>query len=253
MNQSTITTHAVLIGLTPLIPIPFLDDLVKLYFYRRLVRSLASRHKLSLSTDETNILAEDRGQVSIRGCLFGILEYIVKRLIRKLIIVLEWHRAIDLVTQAYYAGYLIDYAFQQGLYAAGAPQQAIRLRSAIDTARKNANVSLVRNIVKSSFNQSRALVLDAVRQVTRSLKDIAFRRRWIWRRRQKVTEEAVAEKLEQESANVRGTLGTLISNLQDYLDILMEEHQDHFERLQERLRAALQSSEARERSDRPLK
>ena len=253
MNQSTITTHAVLIGLTPLIPIPFLDDLVKSYFYRRLVRSLASRHKLSLTTDEINSLAEDRGQVSIRGCFFGILEYIVKRLIRKLIIVLEWHRAIDLVTQAYYAGYLIDYAFQQGWYAPGDSQQAIRLRSAIDTARKNANVSLVRNIVKSSFNQSRGLVLDAVRQVTRSLKDIAFRRRWIWRRRQKVTEEAVAEKLEQESANVRGTLGTLISNLQEYFDTLMEEHQDHFEQLQERLRAALQSSEAREESGRALK
>ena len=246
MNQSTITTHAVLIGLTPLIPVPFLDDLVKSYFYRRLVRSLASRYKLSLSTDEINVLAEDRGQGSIRGCLFGIVEYIVKRLVRKLIIVLEWHRAIDLVTQAYYAGYLMDYAFQQGWFAPSDPQQAIKLRSAIDTARKNANVNLVRNIVKSSFNQSRALVLDAVRQVTRSLRDIAFRRRWIWRRRKQVAEEAVAEKLEEESANVRGTLSKLIATLQQYLDILMEENHEHFEDLQERLRTALQSSEAKE-------
>lgn len=246
MNQSTITTHAVLIGLTPLIPVPYLDDLVKSYFYKRLVRSLAARHKLSLSSEEINILAEDRGQGSIRGCLLGILEYIVKRLIRKLIILLEWHRAIDLVTQAYYAAYLMDYAFQQGWYAPGDPQRAVRLRTAIDTARKNANVNLVRNIVKSSFNQSRGLVLDAVRQVTRSLKDIAVRRRWIWRRRKQVAEAAVAEKLEEESANVRGTLSKLIATLQQYLDILMEENHEHFEDLQERLRIAFQPSEAKE-------
>ncbi|HKY53799.1 MAG TPA: hypothetical protein VJM08_05795, partial [Anaerolineales bacterium] len=87
-------------------------------------------------------------------------------------------------------------------------------------------------------------VLDAVRQVTRSLKDIAFRRRRFWRRKQaQVAEEVVAEKLEQESANVRGTLGKLISNIQDYLEVLMEEHQDHFERLQERLRVAHQPSQ----------
>ena len=244
MNQSIIITHAVLIGLTPLIPIPFLDDIVKTYFYRRLVRSLASRYKLTLSAEEINRLAEDQGRGAVKGCLLGTVEYVVKRLIRKLVIVLEWHRAIDLVTQAYYAGYLLDFAFQQGWYAPGDPQQAMKLRSAIDRARTNANVNLVRNIVKSSFNQSRGLVLDAVRQLTRSLKDIVVRRSRAGRRRQ-VAEETVAAKLEQESANIRGTLGKLISNLQDYLEIFMQEHQDHFERLQERLRVALQAPETK--------
>ena len=246
MNQSIIITHAVLIGLTPLIPIPFLDDLVKSFFYKRLVRSIASRHKLSLSAGEINALTEDRSRGTIRGCLFGLVEYIVKRLIRKLIIVLEWHRAIDTVTQAYYAGYLMDYSFQQGWYTPGDPQQALGLRSAMDTARKGANINLVRNIVKSSFNQSRGLVLDAVRQISGSLKDIAFRRRRFWFRRRKQTaavEDAVADKLEGESVKVRGTLSKLISTLQEYLDILMEEHKEHFEELQERLRAALQPAQ----------
>ena len=243
MNQSTIITHAVLIGLTPLIPIPFLDDLVKSFFYKRLVRALAARYSLVLNNTEINLLSEDRSRGLLKGCLLGTVEYIVKRLIRKLIIVLEWHRAIDTVTQAYYAGYLMDYAFQQGWYAAGDPAQAMRLRAAIDTARKDANLNLVRNIVKSSFNQSRGLVLDAVRQISFSLKDIAFRRSRLWFRRRKqaaAVEEAVAEKMEGESVRVKGTLSQLISTLQEYLDILLEEHAEHFEGLQERLRVALQ-------------
>ena len=150
MNQSIIITHAVLIGLTPLIPIPFLDDLVKSFFYKRFVRSLAARHKLSLSADEINTLAEDRNRVGIRGCLFGLIEYIVKRLIRKLIIVLEWHRAIDTVTQAYYAGYLMDYSFQQGWYTPGDPQQAIGLRSAIDAARGTQRAASTRRAVRDA-------------------------------------------------------------------------------------------------------
>ena len=42
-NQGTIATHAVLAGLTPLIPVPVVDDIAKNYFRRRMVRGLAPR------------------------------------------------------------------------------------------------------------------------------------------------------------------------------------------------------------------
>ena len=269
MNQTLIITHAVLIGLTPLIPVPVLDDLVKSFFYRRLVQSLTSRCKLTLSTSEINILAEDRGQGLVKGCLFGTLEYIVKRLIRKLTIVLEWRRAIDIVTHAYYVGYLMDYAFQRGWYTPGDPQRANQLRSAIETARMNANTDLVRRIVQSSFNQSRSVILRAVQQVSRSLQDIAFRRSRVWLRRQLAVrlrgraprlarwlykrlhfteaedaqatevENTVAEKLEQESPEVEGALQGLIARLETYLDALQKEHAEHFDRLQKRLEDSL--------------
>lgn len=271
MNQTLIVTHAVLIGLTPLIPIPVLDDLVKSFFYRRLVELLAFRHKLRLSASEVSILAEDRSQGIFKGCLIGTLEYIVKRLIRKLTIVLEWRRAIDIVTHTYYVGYLMDYAFAQGWYVPGDPQQALRLRSAIETARKNANTDLVKRIVQSSFNQSRATILGAVQQVSRSLQDIAFRRSRMWLRRQAAVrlrgrsprlarwlyrrlrfteaetaqvaevENTVAEKMEQESPKVEGALYGLISRLESYIDALQKEHQEHFEGLQTRLENALKA------------
>ena len=271
MNQTTIITNAVLIGLTPLIPVPLLDDFVKSFFYKRLVRSLASSYKLTLSTDEINILSEDRGQGVVRGCLIGTIEYIVKRLVSKLTVVLEWRRAIDIVTRAYYVGYLMDYAFQQGLYTPGDLRQADRFRSAIETARANANTQLVKRIVQSSFNQSRGVILRVVQQISRSLHDIAFRRSRVWLRRllavrlraraprlarwfatrlhfteaenaQAVeVENMVDEKLERESPEVEGALQGLISRLETYLDAFQKEHEEQFTRLQKRLKAALQT------------
>ena len=252
MNQTLIITHAVLIGLTPLIPVPVLDDLVKAFFYRRLVELLAFRHKLRLNPSEVNILAEDRSQNLFKGCLLGTLEYVVKRLIRKLTVVLEWRRAIDMVTRMYYVGYLMDYAFQQNWYVPGDPQHALRLRSAIETARMNANTNLVKRVVQSSFKRSRAMILGAVHQMSRSLQEIAFRRSRMWlHRRLRFTEvenaqvaeveHKVAEKMEQEAPKVEGALHGLISYLEEYLDAVQEEHQEHFEGLQNRLENALKT------------
>jgi hypothetical protein len=274
MNQTIIITHAVLIGLTPLIPVPVLDDLVKSFFYRRLVQSLATSHKLTLSANEMNILAEDRSQGLIKGCLIGTLEYIVKRLIRKLTIVLEWRRAIEIVTRTYYVGYLMDYAFQRGWYVPGDPQRADRLRSAIESAHRNANTDLVKRIVQAGFNESRKSIIKAVQQVSHSLQDIAFRQSRVWLRRQVVVrlrgraprlarwlyrrlrfseaenaqvaevENTIAEKLEQESPLVEGALHGLISRLQMYIDALQKENDEHFQGLQKRLEQALNPTSA---------
>ncbi len=267
MNQLTIITHAVFIGLTPLIPIPVLDDLVKAFFSKALVRSLASAHGLSLSAGEIDVLAEERGQGCVNGCLLGALEYIVKRLVRKAIFVLEWRRTITLVTHTYYVGYLMDYAFQQGWYTPGDVGGAMRLRTAIELARRSANTNLVKRIVQTSFEQSRALVLGAVQQMSDSLQEIALRRSRIWLRRLVAArlrqrapglarwlyrrlrpseaenaqvdqvESAVAQALERESPNLGFTLNGLISRLQEGLAVVPK---GHFEGLQARLKNALQ-------------
>lgn len=270
MNQLTIITYAVLIGLTPLIPIPILDDLVKSFFSKNLVRSLASAYRFALSEGEVVALAEDRGQGCVNGCLIGMIEYIVKRVLRKIIFVLEWRRTINLVTQAYYVGYLMDYAFQQGLYTSGNVEQAMQLRSAIERARGGANTNLVKRIVRASFDQSRALVLTAAQQIANSLRDIALRRsrtwlrrlvavrlrqraprlaRWLYRRLRpseaenvqvNEVEDAVAERMERETPGVRAMLGQLISRLQEGLGGLPKEH---FEALQERLKISMKFSQ----------
>lgn len=273
-NQFTIISHAVFIGLTPLIPIPVVDDLVKSFFQKNLVRLLATSYNLSLSTGEVDMLAEERGEGCVNGCVngcvFGLVEYLVKRLVRKVIFLLEWRRAINLVTHAYYIGYLMDHAFSQGWYVPGDVKRAIQLRTSIELARRGANTGLVQRIVQSSFNQSRMAVLGAVKQISNSFQDVALRRsriwlrrlvavrlrrfaprlsRWLYRRLRPVAgasdplvdaENMVAQTLERESPGFRAALQQLILNIQERLS---EVPRGHFETLEQRLAGALKSNQ----------
>jgi hypothetical protein len=262
MNQRAIITHAVLVGLTPLIPIPGLDDFVKSFFNQNLIRSLALASGLSLGGDEVAALAEEKGSGCMQGCVIGLVEYYVRSLLRKMSIVLEWRRSIELVTHTYYFGHLLEYAFQQGWYAPGDAGRAAQLRAAIEKAYRGANTQVVRRAVQSSFDRSRKLVVSAVRQVTDSLQDITFRRSRVWLRRvpgvgrwldrrSKLTgaervqptqvEAAVADKLEQESPRVRTTLNALITQLQSSLTSLPD---GHFDLLHAQLEQALKQAES---------
>lgn len=260
MNARLITPYAVLAGLTPLIPIPILDDLVKGFFYRKLVQSLAEAHHLALTSEEINALAEERSKGCVYGCVVGTFEFLIKRLIRKIIFILEWRRAIDLVAHTYYVGYLLDYAFAQGSYPPGDTARAGRLRTAIEQTRAGANTHLVQRVVRDSFNQSKQKVVQAVQQLTEILRDITFRRSRVWLRRaiavrlrrrfprvarwlyQRLrpaeadldqvnrVEEAVAEKMEAEGPQVRASLNDLITRLQTNLAQLPKEHFEGLEK-----------------------
>ncbi len=268
-DQLIIITHAVLVGLTPLIPIPLLDDLVKGYFYRSLVKSVASFYDLSLSPNEIAALAEERNAGCLNGCVFWLFEYLVKRLVRKVLFILEWRRAIDLVTHTYYYGHLLNHALKQGWYTPANPERAVQLRDAIEQARKGANTNLLKRIVLSAFNQSRQLIISAVQQISDSIKDIAFRRsrtwlrrtlavrlrqraprpaRWLYRFLRPTEEEKeqlyrveseVDERLSRESLRLQDALSSVIMQLQAGITGLPEGHFDEMQNaLAQSLRAA---------------
>ena len=249
-----IINHSVMVGLTPLIPIPLLDDLVKSFFYKSMIQSLAHARGVTLTDAEIAVLADERSRGCIYGCLFGVTEYLIKRLISKLIFVLEWRRAVDLVTHTYYFGHLLAYAFEQGWYTPAGPgdlETAARLRTAIEQARAGANLNLVKRVVETNFRQSRRTIVFAVGQITTSLRGIGrwtsgiFRR--LRRRKRKPTaeatpaESAVAETLEREAPVLNSTIGGLVDILQEGIGRVPD---DHFEALQNRLGAALHPTAA---------
>src|SRR5215216_4644709 len=82
-QQHVLLTHAVLTGLTPLIPVPLVDDLVKSYFRKRLVRSLAAGAGRALSEDELDALASEGEGGCISGCATTVLVYPLKAVFRK--------------------------------------------------------------------------------------------------------------------------------------------------------------------------
>lgn len=170
-NQKLIITHAVLTGLTPLIPVPIVDDLVKSYFQRRLVRQLSRAHSINLTEQEIKILADDPSSGCLAGCLGGALLLPLKLIFRKLFFFLEWKRAADTVSRTFHQGYLLDCAMQAGWY----PHQrnARDVRAAIDAVCREVGTGPIERAVGLTFAQSKETLKSAANLLKRSLNSIS--------------------------------------------------------------------------------
>jgi hypothetical protein len=83
INHGVILVHALLVGLTPLIPIPFLDDWVKNIFLRRMVRQVAAAREVTLGNAEVEaLLQEDFWGGCVQGCLYSLL-YLLREIFSK--------------------------------------------------------------------------------------------------------------------------------------------------------------------------
>ncbi|HWO01155.1 MAG TPA: hypothetical protein VNS63_17980 [Blastocatellia bacterium] len=169
-NQRLIITHAVLTGLTPLIPIPILDDLARSYFQRRLVRQLAESYRRALSEQDVRVLADDANGGCF-GCVGGAFLLPFKLIFRKLFFFLEWKRAADTVSRTYHQGYLLEYALREG----GFPDQhaTADVRAAIDAVLREVGTGPVERAVRLTFSQSKSALSSAARLLRRSLQGLS--------------------------------------------------------------------------------
>src|SRR5947208_15949086 len=101
-NQRILVTHAVLAGLTPLIPVPVVDDLAKNYFRKRMVRRLAAANGRGLGVEELTALTREREGGCLRRCLVPAIVYPLKAVFRKVFYFLEWKRAVALSSRTYH-------------------------------------------------------------------------------------------------------------------------------------------------------
>ncbi len=148
INHITILVHALLAGLTPLIPIPFLDDWVKSIFLRRMVRQVASARGVALGNAEVEaLLQEDFWNGCVEGCAYGVL-YLLRELFSKIFFWIEWQRAFNLVSFTYYTGFLLDAALLDGYPLRDSPEAAARLRDAIWRARHGANLKIIQRLIR---------------------------------------------------------------------------------------------------------
>lgn len=172
-NQKLIITHALLTGLTPLIPVPIVDDLVKSYFQRRLVRQLTRVYAINPTEEDIRTLADDPSSGCLGGCLGGALLLPFKLIFRKLFFFLEWKRAADTVSRTFHQGYLLDCAMQLGWY----PNQrnATDVRLAIDAVCREVGTGPVERAVSVTLAQSRTTFISAANLLKRSLSSISGR------------------------------------------------------------------------------
>jgi hypothetical protein len=215
-QQRGLVTHAVLVGLTPLIPVPLLDDLVKNYFRRRMVRGLAASAGRGLSDEELDALASEKERGCLPGCLVAVFVYPVKAIFRKVFYFLEIKRAVDLASRTYHYGFLIDYALRPRAGGASAldlygPK---RVNEAAQAACLEAPVKPVEAAIGGTFRKSRNVLLGAAAMLAGSLRRVSGRAR----------AERVAQAIEEVEPEEQRELEPVVTRIQRSIASVPEEH-----------------------------
>ena len=169
VRDAHLLSSIVLIGASALIPIPFLDDVVKAYLERRLFRTLAQKEGLSVTNEELERLtkAPPKG-CFVWGCLTGAIIYPIKRLIRKILYFLEIKRAVDQSTTALAEAWLFRLAMRRGLWSTGrAPEKADRLREVMEAACQSQGVKPLETAVHHAFEGAKGTLRGFARKFTR--------------------------------------------------------------------------------------
>jgi hypothetical protein len=177
-HQTALVKYAVLVGLTPLIPLPFLDDLAQQHFERRLIARLLREHQIPPDDDHASALAAPLPSPhgAVLGCLLTLVLYPLKKLFRKLFFFLEIKRAIDLVSTTYSLGYALDHVLGAGLYVPGGPLAPVELRGALERALARVGTSPIEMAVRSALVASRGALQAAADALLALLKGVASRR-----------------------------------------------------------------------------
>lgn len=188
-TEDILLIHAALVALTPLIPLPFVDDIVQSRLQRRMVQALADRRKLHLGLDGVAAIADDEGAV-VRGIgrLGRRLALVPLRFVlRKLLLVLRGKAIVDLASRTYHRGFLVDAAFAHGLCAPAGEASPHDVRRAIDAVL--ATVPVARSPITHA-------VQEGLEASGRSLLDIYARLRGEAKRDVDVAIDHAAESLE---------------------------------------------------------
>lgn len=198
-HQHILLKYAVLVGMTPLIPLPLLDDIAQAYFERRMIEKLARAHRLELSAVQLDELASPPPDPvgAIRGCLLNVLLYPIKKILRKIFFFLEIKRTIDLVSTTYAKGHVLDRVLVRGLCAPAGPHAPRDVRAATERALVRVGTSPIELAVRNAFTSSTELIKRLVAQLFAVLRGVS-------RAERTQIAAAVSAVEEQESPELRG-------------------------------------------------
>lgn len=169
-TTQVLLAHAVLVGLTPLIPIPILDDVVKGHVERRLTLELGLRHGVQLEPQVVDaLLGEERGGL-LKSVAGAVVTFPLRLVFRKLFLVLEIKRASDEASRAFHHAYLLDKALAWKLLAPLGPHRAEAVRAAVVAACATTTVSPMAGVFRAVLEGSKDLVASAGQALLKALR-----------------------------------------------------------------------------------
>lgn len=105
--------YSLLGGLCPLIPVPFVDDIVLNFVRARMLQSLFREEGMTLSSAQSKLLRREPGGC-LSGCFFGVILYIPRKIFRKVFFFLSIKGAADVASKLIHQGILMEHAIQAG-------------------------------------------------------------------------------------------------------------------------------------------
>ncbi|MCE9672480.1 hypothetical protein LY474_32200 [Myxococcus stipitatus] len=175
-----VALHAVASGLTPLIPVPFLDDYALAQVREQLVRSLLEERGLKPPDKAVTALAGSHLGRALGGRLVsylrGLMLLPMKKLFRKVFLVLWVKDCVDVASVSLHHGYLIHHALDRGDLDHGTLEGDTpeRIHAAIIAACAEVDARPVNQALRRLFASSRLLVVEATR-VLRNPRDVGER------------------------------------------------------------------------------
>lgn len=129
MGRQTISINALFVGLCALLPVPFLDDLLRRTMMRGAYQSIADGCGVQLQPEQLDTLTKGPS-LKMLGCLLGVVWYPIKKLSRKILYFFAIKDALDWTTEAAIRGELVRRALAQGAL----PDHTDAVRRAMDIA-----------------------------------------------------------------------------------------------------------------------
>jgi len=219
----TVIYHSLLIGAALFVPIPFLDDRLATFLWKHMVADLAKSHGRTLTNEQLRALSYRSRFALSDGCLYVLVRFFAE-LVQEILFLLEWHKAINLATDAYYSGYLLNELFTwEGFDPARVDEYAV----AMQKAKQGINRKWVQGVYRAQFRSGKG-ILTSVAKWLSSITVGYVKDSWARRKNRKNAEGASEQQMENffemHKSRFQELLKDLIASIQAGVGALPKEH-----------------------------
>ena len=220
----TVLYHSLLIGAALFVPIPFLDERMATFLWKHMVADLAKLHKRNLTREQILALSYQSRFALSDGCLF-VVKRLFREVLQEILFFLEWRKAINLATDAYYTGYLLNEMFASDEFD---PSKVGQYAVAMQIAKQGVNMKLVQGVFRSHFRSSKG-VMTSVAKWLSSITVGYARDSWARRKRKKTdgaAEQQMENFFEMHRSRFQEMLRDSIASVETGIGALPKEHFD---------------------------
>jgi hypothetical protein len=195
-----LVADSLLVGLTPLVPLPLLDDWIHDLLRKRGAMAIAATAGVELTDPEARALGVGVDSWTTGGCLQGcavaavtkpfhfLFKLLFRKVIHRILFFLLVKDCVDAFSRAFHESYLLRHALEaghlRGVTGAGArpvplptgvDPRVVAVRKAIEEACDGIDTRPVEKLARSAFAGSRRLLRGAGRAMARTLRRLRRR------------------------------------------------------------------------------